>query len=217
MDFYELARGPMAWIAFSFCIVGTIVRLAVFFARAKKLKRLHPEKIVSGGLKSIFRGMLPFGLTYMREKPVFTIVTFGFHVCVLITPLFFLSHIVLVYESWQIQWISLPDSVAYIMAMVVILAVLFFFTRRLLIKEVKQLTRLSDILILIVIALVFLSGMSASHHWGQYRPPLIAHIVTGEILLVMIPFSKLMHMFMYFFTRGYLGAEYNIVLDTKYL
>lgn len=217
MDFYEIARGPMAWAAFSFCVLGVAYRFAALLSRGKRLKRRRPAKSARGGLKSILRGLTPFGLHYMREHPVFSMITWIFHLCLLITPVFLLAHIVLVYESWQIQWVSLPDNLADVMTALVILGVLFFSIRRLSTKAVRSLTAGSDWLLLALIAGVFLSGLMAYHHWGPYRPLLIAHIMLGEVLLVAIPFSKLIHMILFFFTRGYLGAEYEIVLDSQYL
>jgi len=217
MDFYEIARGPMAWAAFSFCVLGVAYRFAALLSRGKRLKRRRPAKSARGGLKSILRGLTPFGLHYMREHAVFSMITWIFHLCLLITPVFLLAHIVLVYESWQIQWVSLPDNLADVMTVLVILGVLFFSIRRLSTKAVRSLTAGSDWLLLALIAGVFLSGLMAYHHWGPYRPLLIAHIMLGEVLLVAIPFSKLIHMILFFFTRGYLGAEYEIVLDSQYL
>jgi nitrate reductase gamma subunit len=215
MDFYEFARGPLAWLAFGICIAGVLIRLGLIFNGSKKLNRMHPGKSLPGGMKSILRGMIPFGLQYMRKNPIFSLVTIVFHLCVVLTPIFLLAHIVLVYESWQLQWASLPDGLADAMAATAIAGTLFFAIRRLIQKEVKQVSRPFDCLLLAVIAGIFLSGMCAYHHWGPYRPMLITHILLGEFLLVMIPFSKLFHMILFFFTRGYLGAEYEIVLNGK--
>jgi len=174
---------------------------------------MHPAKSFRGGFKSISRGLLPFGLRALRQQPVLGAVTFVFHLCIVLTPVFLLAHIVLIYESWQIQWFSLPDTVADIMTIIVIAGTLYFAGRRLLRPEVRAVTDFSDWAILFVINGIFLTGLLAYHHWGPYRPLLITHIVLGEILLLMIPFTKLMHMVLYFFTRGYLGAEYEIVMD----
>jgi len=215
MDYYELARGPLLWTAFICCIVGIVCRLGIMLAGAKKLYRLNPKKSIAGGAKSTVRGMIPFGLHYMQAHSVFTLTTFLFHLCLLATPAFLLAHIVLFYESWQIQWVSLPDGIADAMSAIVIAGVFFFACRRLILKEVRWLSDTSDWLLLVIIAGIFITGVMASHHWGPYRPLLITHILMGEVLLVMIPFSKLFHMVLFFFTRGYLGAEYEIVLDGK--
>jgi nitrate reductase gamma subunit len=36
---------------------------------------------------------------------------------------------------------------------------------------------------------------------------MIAHVITGEILLILIPFTKLGHMILFFFTRAFIGFE----------
>lgn len=213
MDIYELVRGPLAWIAFTVFLCATTIRIAIMLGRARRTNRMHPAKSIKGGFKSIFRGLLPLGLQAMRRDPVFSFVTFIFHLCVLATPLFLLAHNVLLYESWQFQWYSLPDGMADVMTLLVIAGTVYFAVRRYRLKEVRSVSDVSDWVLLAVINGVFLSGILAYYHLGPYRPMLIAHILLGEFLLVMIPFTKLVHMPLYFFTRGYLGAEYEIVMD----
>lgn len=213
MDFYELVRGPIALIAFGVCICSMILRIVMLLGRARRLNRMSPAKSVTGGLKSIIRGTLPLGLTAMRQRPLLGVITFVFHLCVLITPLFLLAHIVLIYESWQLQWVSLPDNLVDIMTVLVIVGTLYFAARRLFLKEVRALSDFSDWVLIVVVNGIFLTGLLAFHHWGPYRPLLITHILLGELLLVMIPFTKLFHMILFFFTRGYLGAEYEIVIN----
>lgn len=213
MDFYEFLRGPMAWVAFVVCIGFTLLRFGILLGGAQRINRMHPAKSINGGFKSIFRGLLPFGLSAMRQQPLLGGVTFIFHLCVVMTPLFLLAHIVLFYESWQLQWPSLPDLPADIMTMMVIAGTLFFAFRRWIRKEVRAVSNFADWALLIVVNGVFLTGLLAYHHWGPYRPLLITHVLLGEILLLMVPFTKLVHMVLFFFTRGYLGAEYEIVLD----
>jgi nitrate reductase gamma subunit len=213
MDFYEFFRGPMAWTAFAVCIVATLLRLAILLGRARRINRLHPAKSFSGGFKSIIRGILPLGSSALRQAPLLGIVTFVFHLCVITVPVFLLAHIVLVYESWQLQWVSLPDLPADLMTIIVMAGILFFAVRRWVRKAVRAVSDFSDWALLIVVGGVFLTGLLSYHHWGPYRPLLITHVVLGDILLLMIPFTKLVHMVLFFFTRGYLGAEYEIVMD----
>lgn len=213
MDVYELVRGPMALISFGVCIFAVILRVVILLGRARRLHRMDSVKSVSGGFKSIIRGMLPLGLRAMRQRPLFGVVAFVFHLCVLVTPLFLLAHTVLIYESWQLQWVSLPDNLADIMTVLVIAGTLYFAARRLFVKEVRDLSDFSDWALIVLVNGIFLTGLLAFHHWGPYRPLLITHILMGELLLIMIPFTKLFHMILFFFTRGYLGAEYEIVMN----
>jgi len=215
MDVYELVRGSFVWIALSVFVLGSLYRVVFILAAGKRDKILYPSSSVKHGLRSILHGMLPFGSGYMRKQPVFTIITFLFHFCVIAIPVFLLAHTVLWYESWKIIWWSLPDILADIMAIVVILSCIYFFVRRIVIPEVKQVTRTSDFLFLIIILLPFLTGFLAYHQWGPYRPILIMHILSSEILLVTIPFSRIGHMLFFVFSRAYMGAEFGKVLKAS--
>ena len=212
MDVYELVRGPFAWVALVVFALGSLYRVVFLLLTGKKEPTPNYSKSANDAARSILHGLLPFGSITMRKQPVFTLVTFFFHLCVVILPIFLLAHIVLWYESWEILWWSLPDMLADVMALWVILACLYFMGRRLLIPEVKQVSRPADLLLLMIILLTFLSGFLAYHQWGPYRPLLILHVISSEILLVALPFSKLGHMFFFFFSRAYMGAEYGKTL-----
>jgi nitrate reductase gamma subunit len=215
MDVYELVRGPLAWVALIIFVGGSLYRIISMLVTGKKESALYPSTSFKGAVRSIVHGLIPFGSTDMRRQPLFTIVTTGFHLGVIILPLFLLAHTVLWYESWQILWWSLPDLLADLMAIWVILACIYFLVRRWVVPEVKKVTRPVDILILAIILLTFLTGFLAYHQWGPYRPILISHVLAGEILLVAIPFSKLGHMLFFMFSRAYMGAEFGKVLKAR--
>ena len=215
MDIYELVRGPFAWVALIVFVAGSLYRIIAMLVTGKKEPALYPSTSFSGAVRSILHGLIPFGSTYMRRQPLFAIVTIGFHLGVIILPLFLLAHIVLWYESWQILWWSLPDLLADLMAIWVILASIYFIVRRWVVPEVKKVTRPSDILLPAIILLTFLTGFLAYHQWGPYRPIMILHVLAGEILLIAIPFSKLGHMLFFMFSRAYMGAEFGKVLNAR--
>ena len=215
MDIYELVRGPFAWVALTVFIAGSLYRIIAMLVTGKKEPALYPSTSFSGAVRSILHGLIPFGSTYMRRQPLFAIVTIGFHLCVIILPLFLLAHIVLWYESWQILWWSLPDLLADLMAIWVILASIYFIVRHWVVPEVKKVTRPSDILLPAIILLTFLTGFLAYHQWAPYRPIMILHVLAGEILLIAIPFSKLGHMLFFMFSRAYMGAEFGKVLNAR--
>ena len=215
MDIYELVRGPFAWVALIVFVAGSLYRIIAMLVRGKKEPALYPSTSFSGAVRSILHGLIPFGSTYMRRQPLFAIVTIGFHLCLIILPLFLLAHIVLWYESWQILWWSLPDLLADLMAIWVILACIYFIVRRRVVPEVKKVTRPSDILLPAIVLLTFLTGFLAYHQWGPYRPIMILLVLAGEILLIAIPFSKLGHMLFFMFSRAYMGAEFGKVLNAR--
>jgi len=44
---------------------------------------------------------------------------------------------------------------------------------------------------------------------------LILHILSGEIMLMAIPFTRLSHMLFFWFTRAYMGCEFGLVRNAR--
>ena len=215
MDIYELVRGPVAWISLFIFFLGIAGRVVYLLATGKPEFVLDRSERTRSAVRAIVRGLMPFGSTTSRRNPVLTIITFIFHLCVIILPVFLLAHIVLWYESWKIQWWELPDMMADLMALWVVMACVFFIVRRLSVPEVKRVTQPVDIALPALLILVFLSGFFASQQWGPYRPILILHIISGELLLMVLPFSKLGHMMLFGISRAYMGTEFGKHLKAR--
>ena len=209
MDLYEIVRGPLAWAALLLFVLGTVYRIVSMLIEARKDKVVYPYMSLKYGLRSLMHWLIPFGSVNMRKRPVMTVVSFVFHICLVLTPVFLLAHIILWNDSWAVQWWSLPESVADVMSVLVVLACVFFLIRRIVAPEVQNVTFLSDYVLLAVVVLPFLTGFLAYHQMGPYRPMLILHILAGEIMLVAIPFTRLSHMLFSPLTRAYMGSEFG--------
>ncbi len=215
VDFYELVRGPLAMLSFAILVIGICFRLVTFYSKGTNPKMLYPKENLNNGFRSMMIGVIPFATRFMRERPLFTMITFLFHVCVLIIPLFFMAHIVLWFESYGLLWQGISNTLADYMTLFVMFACIFFFIRRLTIKEIKMVSQPSDFILLILIFVSFLTGFLAFHQFGPYRPILIVHILSCDIFIAMIPFSRLWHMIAYPFSRYYMGADFGPSLEAR--
>ncbi len=215
-DFYNFVTGPLAWAAFIVFIGGSLYRLiSMLYLVSKKEKFIYTYMSFKYSFRSIFHWIIPFATVNWKRHPVLTIVTFAFHICLIITPIFLLSHVILWNESWNINLWSLSDGVADIMTLVVVGSCIFFLVRRLVLPEVQYVTSASDYVILAIVAAPFITGFIAYNQWINYQLFLILHIISGEIMLVAIPFTRLSHMLFSPFTRAYMGSEFGGVRNAK--
>ena len=213
---YLFVSGPLAWTAFTVFIVGSLYRLgSLIVLTHRKEKFIYSYMSWKYSLRSIIHWMTPFATENMRRHPIFTIVTFAFHICLLAAPLFLLAHVVLVEASWNLSWWALPDSVAVFMAVVVIASCVFFLIRRRVAPEVRYVTSVSDYVILLIVVAPFITGVIAHYQWFGYQFFSILHILTGEIMLVAIPFTRLSHMLFAPLTRAYMGSEFGGVRHAR--
>ncbi len=212
---YEFSRGPLVWIAFAVFIVGSIYRLVVTYRLAKKDKVVLPYMNPKFGLRSIMHWIIPYGSRNMRMRPAFTFVSFAFHFCLLATPIFTLGHITLWQESWGISWWSLPDKASTIMTITVVVVGVVFVLRRIADPAVRFVTSLKDFVLILLVIAPFVTGLLAYYQAFDYRTIITLHIWSGVVWLMMIPFTRIVHMLFFPFTRAYMGSEFGFVRHAK--
>lgn len=212
---YELARGPLTWVAFALLVGGTIWNLYTRLVLAKKDKVVYPYWSTPHAARSILHWVVPFASRNMRLHPLFTVVSFAFHACLLLTPLLVMGHAVLWEESWGLSWWSLPAGVADAMTLVVIGGGVAFIVRRIAAPEVRNVTTWRDHLLILIVIAPFVTGFLAHHQLLPYRATVTLHIVTGVVWLAAIPFTRLSHMLWFVFMRGYMGSEFGAVRNAR--
>jgi len=174
----------LVWVAFIVFTLGSLYRLIdMFMLVNKKEKFILSYMSWRYGLRSILHWIIPFGSEGWRSHPAMTIVTFAFHICLIIIPVF--------------------------------LSCIFFLIRRLTSPEVKFVTSVSDYVILAIVAAPFITGFLAYHQWVEYQLIAILHILSGEIMLMAIPFTRLSHMLFSPLTRAYMGSEFGGIKNAK--
>jgi nitrate reductase gamma subunit len=211
-DIYNFVSGPLVWAAFITFIGGSLYRLITMAMLAKKRDyAVYEYWSFRYALRSIYHWLTPFGTVNMRRNPMMTLVTFAFHLCAIVGPVFLYAHMILFKESWGIGWWTISDTTIDMMTLVVIVGCIFFLMRRIKQREVRYLTSLSDFILLIVVVAPFITGFWAYHQWAGAQVATILHMLSGEIMLAAIPFTRLSHMIFFPFTRGYIGSEFGAI------
>lgn len=205
---YDVLLSRGTWIAFIVCIVGLFVRCIYLYALSLERDRVFYNHFSPfWAFKSILTWLVPFGSRGWRQQPLFSIAFFVFHVTFIAVPLFLSAHNVLWENAWGVSLPSLKDTFADGLTLAFMLSALVLLGRRLLRPEVRFLTTWWDYILLILCSIPFVTGFLAYHHIGPYRPIMVLHLLSGELLLVIIPFTKLAHVILYFFTRAFIGVE----------
>ena len=159
---YQFLSGPMVWISLIVFVGGCLyqlIRLILLVNRKEKF--IYTYMSWKYSLRSILHWVIPFATKNWRLHPVLTIATFLFHICLILLPIFLLSHIILWDESMDIAWWSIPEGLADPMTLIVIAACVFFLVRRLVSPEVQYVTSASDYIILTIVAAPFITGFLA--------------------------------------------------------
>jgi nitrate reductase gamma subunit len=216
---YNLARGPLVWISILVCIVGTVVKTLQLVALTKKYqvdgsidfgrpKKVQPKAGFT--LKNLPETIEKLKLTVLGTSPVTVVVSFIFHCCLILVPLFLLAHNILIEEAIGFSILSLPEKAADGLTMVFLICGAYFLSRRLFMPRVRAITTFYDYVILFITVAPFLTGFLAYYQYFDYKTIIILHMLAGELMLVAIPFTKVFHMVFFFIGRFVLVNQHTI-------
>jgi nitrate reductase gamma subunit len=208
----ELARGPFIWFSAAVLFLGSVYRAVEFFGMTKKKEKVAwPKRGVreDSPEERRMRPVLFFQRSMAGKYPVMTIVSGVFHACLLITPVLALGHSLLIRQSWGVYFWSLPNNIIDLLTAAALAGGFFMLLRRILVPRVRAVSRFSDFVFLFITVAPYLTGFMAYHQWLDYKSIITLHMLTGELFLIAIPFTKLVHLVFLFFMRGWVESEHN--------
>lgn len=212
---YEFLTGPMFIISLVVFFFGMAWRV-VWYIRGLNWKldrvayKAHFQIGMKGALHSAFKWLVPFGTYSWRSQPFFTVVFFLFHFGAVLVPLFLIGHTEILKINFGFALPAMPQCVSDILTVATIVGALFIALRRIALTEVRILTNWYDWFILALATVPFITGFIARLGVGNNDGWLIAHILTGELMLILAPFTKLSHIVLYFMSRGQIGMDFSI-------
>lgn len=207
IEFLSWVRGPAFQIASIIFVAGVIIRLVemLMLGRKSNLAEAKGSEMRSG-LRTMVTRFIPEKGTLKRST--YTIVIgYVFHLGLFVTIFLFAPHILMFKEVTGLSWPSIPTPIVDAFTVITIIALLVVLVRRFQNAVLRYLTNAEDLLVWLVTFLPLITGYIAFHRIGATAPTLLAlHILSVELLLVVFPFTKLMHTFTLFFARWYNGA-----------
>lgn len=215
MDFYAFVEGPLLWISMLTFIIGSLVKAGMFVSVSlKKDKIIYQHFSLKYALLSILRWLLPLNVD-IPKNPVFTIAAYVFHICLVILPIWVYQHVVM----WEVSrfewtWTTLPAGLADWMTLLFLALAVFLLLRRIFSTDIRFLSTFADYFLLVVTALPFLTGYLSANGTLPAGTLLgdnmqLIHMLSGELMLILIPFTKLSHFILFFFSRGATGIEFG--------
>jgi nitrate reductase gamma subunit len=200
----ELARGPLFRIALTIMVLGlgyrigvTVLQIATAWYRAAD-RRLPGRDIVVATLG----WLVPVRL--LRSRPVYSAASFLFHIGIIVVPLFLVGHVSLLAGILPYGWPTLSPILADTLTLLCLAGLLVLLAGRIVVRSARKLTRSQDVVLLVVLLLTVLLGFLAAHPTVSpfaARSMLLLHILGGNLVLVLIPSTKIAHCVLYPFTQ----------------
>jgi len=207
IEFLNWVRGTGFQIAVGIFIAGIIIRFAEILLLGRKANLAEAKgSEMSGGLRTIMSRFIPEKDTFKRSA-VTIVAGYIFHIGLFVTIFLFAPHILMFKDVIGFGWPSVPTPIVDAFTVISIIALLTLLVHRMRDNVLKFLTTKEDYLVWMLTILPLITGYIAFHRIGMTAPTLLAiHILSVELLLVIFPFTKLMHTFTFVLSRWYNGA-----------
>jgi nitrate reductase gamma subunit len=203
VELLNWARGPALQIAIAIFILGVVVRLleTLILGRHKDLS-VARDSAFKGGLRTIFtRSVLP------REYWSSLAAGYTWHIGLLLIVVFFAPHIQFFRDGLHISWPSFSNSLIDTISLISIVAMVATLFMRISDPVRRMLSTFEDYFAWTVTFLPLFTGYLTIHRLvPDYNLMLAIHILSLCLLLIVFPFTKLMHGISTFFSRWYNGA-----------
>ncbi len=193
----EWARGPAFRFALAFMLLGLARLLAHQVAGLVDLYRRAGNKQVPWArvARDTARWLLPFA---HRNRPplLLTALSLVFHTAVIIAPVFLAAHVALWERGLGLSWPVLGGRLADWLTLLGLVSAAALLAWRVSSRDTRRLSRGQDLALLVMVAVVFASGYLGAHPARNpfvYDATMLVHVLGGDLLLLLVPFSKLAH------------------------
>jgi nitrate reductase gamma subunit len=207
MDFFAWVRGPAFDLAVAIFAIGIVWRLVeiLMLGRQSSLSRPRGSGVFSG-LRTVLTRSWPDRGT-LKRSGVTVLGGYVFHIGFFVALLLFVPHIELFHSSFGVKWPGLYTPIVDAVTVVTLVALVGVLIHRLAHPVIRFLSTFQDYLAWTLTFLPLLTGYLAFHRLiDPYPVALGVHILSVELLMVVFPFTKLMHAFTLFLARWYNGA-----------
>jgi nitrate reductase gamma subunit len=213
MDLLDFARGPAIHIALAIFALGVLWRLLGVLLLPWRLiqsqARPGSPSPFSAAIKGILVKLWPH--KEFMAGGFFTFLNgYVFHVGLAIAVLLFVPHILFIKDLIGISWPGLPSNAVFAVGVITAVSLLAALANRLFSPVLRLISRADDYISWLMTFLPVITGLLAVSHLGARYEVLIAiHILSVAAFLIWFPFGKLMHAFLFVFSRGMTGVRFG--------
>ncbi|OGS96612.1 MAG: hypothetical protein A3H31_06825 [Gallionellales bacterium RIFCSPLOWO2_02_FULL_57_47] len=206
LDLLTFARGSALNWALVLFAAGVVLRLfeILGLGRRPDLAKPRPDSPGSGWRTIVMRSV-PKADTLKRDAVTY-VSGYTFHIGLLVSIFFFAPHIEFFRSQSGFGWPGLPSALVDALAVIAMVALGVSLAHRITSPVKRMLSDISDYVAWAMTLLPLLTGYLAYHHLLlEYTMMLALHLFSIELLLVLLPFTKLFHAFSLFISRWYNG------------
>jgi nitrate reductase gamma subunit len=215
-DVLSFARGPLFQVALLVFIAGMVYRLVrIIFLGWSPDRVPNQGSKASGVVMSFLKGIIiwpfvPWVKNTFKKNPVIYLAGGFFHAGLFVVLILGTAHMLAWKSLLGFGWKTLPLPIVDWMTAVSIAAMVTLFINRLINPVLKLITGPAEWLNLLFVFLPMVTGYIMTHHlFFRYEVLYSLHMLSVDLMLIWIPFSRISHFMFYFFSRFIHGQEFG--------
>lgn len=199
------ARGPLLYFAFAVFCLGLLRQVGLTLAELVRAYGRAGDQVIPFGrlFRQSLGWIIPVNALRGTRIP-YTVASVVFHVGMVLVSLFLAGHVELIKKGIGVAWPTLHPAAADILTLSTLAALSALLLLRLADRAARFLSGFQDWFLLVLCIVPLLSGYFVAHPAGNplpYTLTYLIHLLSAELLLTLIPFTKLAHVFLFPFTR----------------
>ena len=203
----DFARGPLLAFSLLWMAVGLLRALLQQAWEIGWSWRRAGDMYVPWGivLRRNLAWLLPWRYLRSEERFAYNFTSFVFHVGIIVVPVFLAGHVVLWRRELGLGWPALPPLVADVLTVLTIVAALGLLVGRAASRAARTMSKLQDWLLPALCILPMATGWLLAHpEWAAWdgRLSWLLHLLSAELLLVLVPVSKLTHIVLFWVSQS---------------
>ena len=193
----DFAGGRLFRLTFALMILGLLRILFLDIWGMLEAYSKAGDKTVPWGsaVKKTINWLIPFNRA-AKNRPFYSLFSILFHVGLILVPIFLFAHVELWRKSFGLGWLTLDKKPADILTVTVIGSGILLFIGRVASRESRFISRKQDYLWPLLLIIPFITGFICANiaiSPRAYQVSMLIHIISGELIFVMLPFTKIAH------------------------
>jgi len=193
----DFARGPLFRFSIIIMILGLARILFLDLYNGWKAYRKAGDKTMPW--KLVISRSLEWLIPVKRighNRPIYSIFSIIFHIGLILVPVFLFAHVQLWKSGLGISWPTLSYKITYWLTISTIVSASALIVGRIFSRTSSFLSRKQDFLWPILLLIPFITGFVCAHTGvspSTYRLFILIHILSGDLIFILIPFTKIAH------------------------
>jgi nitrate reductase gamma subunit len=193
----EFARGPLFRFSLAVMVLGMLRNVIATVWGVERARRLTSDGTLPWRRVAVQTLDWLVPVRHLGHRFWYSALSILFHVGLIVTPVFLAAHVRLVERYLGLSWATLPTGVADVLTFATVVIAIVMLLVRVGQRASRVISRVQDVLLPLLLIVPFVTGYLAAHpHTNPfaYNPTMLVHVLSGNVLLLLVPFTKLSHM-----------------------